>query len=510
MRLAVTNEQMKAAEAAADSKGISYMKMMRNAGEACFERITRFLGGVEGKDIVILAGRGNNGGDGIVIANLLTEARASAILVFVQDLPKSDCARECYSLYEKVVKSTLYIHRKDAVMRLVSNCDAVIDCVFGTGFHGELEENIKELFGFVDINCPGIKISVDVPSGIDSDTGDIAEGAFRPDFTIVLAAMKRGLYSHPAYESCGRISLADIGIPSDCYSGFEAVLTDNVAYRFLPERKRVSHKGTYGRLLNISGSAFYTGAALLSTNGALRTGVGLCTLATPTRVINAVAPAIPEATYLPLEQDYDGFIADKSTDAVKMELMNHKYTAVLIGCGLGDRKTTAELTGFVIKNADCPVIIDADGLNSVSKNINVLKERKKGIIVTPHPAEFARMTGKPVSEIQRDRIGYAKAFAREYGCVTVLKGVNTVIAAPTGETFINTTGNPGLAKGGSGDVLAGMTASLAAQGTPLLYAAVLAVYLHGLAADTLAGRMGLAGILPRDIPEILPEILKKS
>lgn len=510
MRLAVTNEQMKAAEAAADSKGISYMKMMRNAGEACFERITRFLGGVEGKDIVILAGRGNNGGDGIVIANLLTEARASAILVFVQDLPRSDCARECYSLYEKVVKSTLYVHRKDAVMRLISNCDAVIDCVFGTGFHGALEENMKELFGFADKNCPGIKISVDVPSGIDSDTGEIAEGAFRPDFTIVLGAMKRGLYSHPAYESCGRISLADIGIPADCYGGFEAVLTDNVVNRFLPERKRVSHKGTYGRLLNISGSAFYTGAALLSTNGALRTGVGLCTLATPTRVINAVAPAIPEATYLPLEQDYDGFIADKSIDAVKMELMNRKYTAVLLGCGLGDRKTTAELTGFVIKNADCPVIIDADGLNSVSKNINVLKERKKGIIVTPHPAEFARMTGKTAEEIQRDRIGYAKAFAREYGCVTVLKGVNTVIAAPTGETFINTTGNPGLAKGGSGDVLAGMTASLAAQGTPLLYAAVLAVYLHGLAADTLAGRMGLAGILPRDIPEILPEILKKS
>ncbi len=508
MRLAVTNEQMKAAEAAADSRGISYMKMMRTAGEVCFDRISRFMGGVEGKDFVILAGRGNNGGDGIVIANLLTEARASAILVFVQDLPKSDCARECYSLYEKVVKSTLYIHRKDAVMRLISNCDAVIDCVFGTGFHGALEDGLKELFGFVNGSCPGKKISVDVPSGIDSNTGETAEGAFRPDLTIVLGAMKRGLYSHPAYENCGRITIGDIGIPSDCYGSFEAVLTDSVIREFIPARMRVSNKGTYGRLLNISGSAFYTGAALLSTNGALRTGVGLCTLATPTRVINAIAPAVPEAVYLPLEQDYDGFISDKSVDAVKMELLNHKYTAVLTGCGLGNRKATAELTSFVIKNADCPVIIDADGLNSLAGNINVLKERKKGIIVTPHPAEFSRMTGKPVPEIQRDRIGYAKAFSQEYGCVTVLKGVNTVIAAPSGETFINTTGNPGLAKAGSGDVLAGMISSFAAQGTPLLYSAALGAYLHGLAADTLAARMGLPGILPRDIPEVLPEVLK--
>jgi NAD(P)H-hydrate epimerase len=503
---------MRAAEANADKSGISYMKLMRSAGEACFARISKILGGVEDKAFVVLAGRGNNGGDGIVIANLLTEARASVILVFVQDLPKSDTARQCYSMYEKVVKSCLYVHRQDVVKRAIGSCDAVIDCVFGTGFHGGLEENLTDLFDSVREGCPGVKISVDVPSGIDSDTGEVAPGAFTPDYTIVLGAMKKGLYSHPAFESCGTIMLADIGIPAACYDACEAALTDTVLMEFLPQRRRVSHKGTYGKLLNISGSAFYTGAALLSTNGALRMGVGLCTLATPTRVINAIAAAVPETTYLPLEQDFDGFINDKSVDMIMVELENksRKYTAILLGCGLGDRKTSADLTEIVIKNADCPVIIDADGLNSLAGNINVLKESKKGVIVTPHPAEFSRMTGKSVEEIQHDRIGAAKTFAKDHGCVTVLKGVNTVVAAPDGQAFVNTTGNAGLATGGSGDVLAGMIASLTAQGTEPLYAAALGVYLHGLAADKLAQTMGLAGILPRDIPEILPQILKQN
>ena len=510
MRLAVTNEQMRIAEANADNSGIPFIKLMKNAGEACFSWISRLLDGVEGKNFVVLAGRGNNGGDGIVITDLLTGAGATAILVFVQDLPKSDCARQCYSTYEKSIKSCLYVHRKDIVRRVIESCDAVIDCVYGTGFHGELDGNTREVFGIANGDIPGMKISVDVPSGINSDTGEIAEGAFSPDHTIVLGAMKKGLYSHPAYESCGNIILTDIGIPRICYESCEAVLTDDVLREFLPERKPVSNKGNYGRLLNISGSAFYTGAALLSTDAALRMGVGLCTLATPARVINAIAAAVPETTYLPLEQDFDGFINDKSVDMIMLELEKAKYTSVLVGCGLGNRPTTRDLTEIVIKNADHTVIIDADGLNSISGNINVLKDSKKSVIVTPHPAEFSRMTGKSVEEIQRDRLSAAKEFSQKYGCVTVLKGVNTVIASPGGESFINTTGNAGLAKGGSGDVLAGMIASLAAQGAEPLYAAALGAYLHGLAADVLAGRVGMTGLLPRDIPGVLPEITNRQ
>lgn len=505
MRFCVTNEQMKTAERNADSNGVPYLQLMKNAGQVCFDRIVKLLDGVKDKNIVVLSGRGNNGGDGIVITDLLLEAGANAILIFAEDLPKSECARLCYSIYETGLNVSMYTHQKDNVKRVIENSDAVIDCVFGTGFRGELDESLSDLFAFVN-ECETIRISVDVPSGINSDTGEVAENAFRPDFTITLGAVKKGLYSHPAFESCGILMLADIGIPQKCYESCEAILTDAVIKEFIPERKTVSHKGTYGKLLNISGSAFYTGAALLSTNAALRMGVGLCTLATPTRVINAIAAAVPEAVYYPLQQDNDGFIADSSVAQVKSNLLTHKYDAVLIGCGLGNNRSTEDMTEFVVKNADCPIIIDADGLNSISSNINVLKENKKGVIVTPHPAEFSRLTGKTVDEIQNDRITAAKEFAKQYNVITVLKGVNTVVAAPTGETFINTTGNAGLAKGGSGDVLSGIIASLVAQGTELFYAAVLGAYLHGLAADKLSEKKKMYGILPRDITEILPEL----
>lgn len=505
MKLAVTNEQMREAEANADKNGVPYLQLMKNAGQACFDRICRLLGGsVKDKNIVVLAGRGNNGGDGIVITDLLCEAESNAVLVFAQDLPKSECARLCFSIYETGINSCIYLHQKENVMNVLRSCDAIIDCVFGTGFHGELDENLSELFAFINSECRAIKISVDVPSGCDSNTGAIAQNAFLPDFTITLAAVKKGLYSHPCFEHCGMMLLADIGIPQECFKSCEAILTDGVIKEFFPKRRTVSHKGSYGKLLNVSGSAYYTGAAMLSTGAALRTGAGLCTLATPTRVINAIAANVPEATYIPLDQDMDGFVNAKASDRLKEHLARTKYSAILIGCGLGNNRYTAEMTEYVIKNADCPVIIDADGLNSIASNINVLKDSKTSVIVTPHPAEFSRISGLSVDEVQRDRIAAAKNFAAQYGVITVLKGVNTVIASPGGEAFVNTTGNPGLAKGGSGDVLAGMVASLTAQGTEPFYAAVLGVYLHGLAADTLAKERAMFSILPHDLIEILP------
>ena len=499
MKLAVTNEQMKKAEINADAGGVPFLQLMKNAGEACFNRICQLSGGVKDKNIVVLSGRGNNGGDGIVLTDLLLEAGANAVLIFVTDLPKTECARLCYSIYETGLNVSLYAHQKENVKRVLENSEIVVDCVFGTGFHGELEESLSDLFKFINEYCPAVKYSIDVPSGCNSDTGEIAENAFKPDFTITLGAVKKGLYSHPCFEHCGVLVLADIGIPQSCYESCEAILTEDMIREFIPERRAVSHKGTYGRLLNIAGSARYTGAALLSTDAALKMGVGLCTLATPSRVINAIAAAVPETTYVPLAADIDGFINAEGAGEATALLSGANYTAVSIGCGLGNSEAVARITEYVVKNADCPIIIDADGLNSISGNINVLKENRKGAVITPHPAEFSRLTGKSTEEIQRDRITAAKEFAAEYNTVVVLKGVNTVIAAPTGECFINTTGNAGLAKGGSGDVLTGMIASFIAQGTDIFYGAVLGAYMHGLAADRLAAGRNLFGIMPRDI-----------
>lgn len=501
MRLAVTNEQMKRAEENADKNGIPYLQLMKNAGEACFNRIDHLMGGVKDKNVVVLSGRGNNGGDGIVITDFMLEAGANAVLIFADDLPKSDCARLCYSIYETGLNSCIYAHQKDNVKKVLENSEIVVDCVYGTGFHGQLSESISDLFKFINESCPARKFSVDVPSGCNSETGEIAENAFRPDFTITLGAVKRGLYSHPCFEHCGVMVLADIGIPQNCFDGCEAVLTDDIIREFIPKREAVSHKGTYGRLLNVSGSARYTGAALLSTDAALKTGAGLCTLATPTRVINAIAAAVPETTYLPLGNDDNGFINEYGFGELKDFLSDNRFTAAMVGCGLGNNEITKKIVGYMIKNLDCPIIIDADGLNSISANIDILKENKNGVIITPHPMEFARLTGKTVSEIQSDRLSAAKSFAEENNVIVVLKGANTVIAAPTGEAFINTTGNPGLSKGGSGDVLTGIIGSLAAQGADLFYGAVLGVYLHGLAADRLAAKKNLFGIMPRELAD---------
>lgn len=501
MKLAVTNAQMKKAEINADANGVPFLQLMKNAGEACFNRICQLSGGVKDKNIVVLAGRGNNGGDGIVLTDFLLEAGANAILIFVTDLPNTECARLCYSIYETGLNTSIYAHQKENVKKVLENSEIVVDCVFGTGFHGELEDSLSDLFKFINEHCPAVKYSIDVPSGCNSDTGEIAENAFRPDFTITLGAVKKGLYSHPCFEHCGVMVLADIGIPQSCYESCEAILTEDMIREFIPERKAVSNKGSYGRLLNIAGSARYTGAALLSTDAALKTGVGLCTLATPTRVINAIASAVPETTYIPLTGNAEGFMDDEGAGEVRRLIHDSKYTAISVGCGLGNSEAVGKLTEYVVKNADCPVIIDADGLNSISGNINILRENRKGVVITPHPMEFSRLTGMSVDEIQSDRISAAKNFAIDYNVTVVLKGVNTVIAAPTGECFINTTGNPGLAKGGSGDVLTGMIASFIAQGVERFYAAVLAVYLHGLAADRLAADRNLFGIMPRDIAD---------
>lgn len=501
MRLTVNNEQMKKAEINADANGVPFLQLMKNAGEACFNRINRITDGVKDKNVVVLAGRGNNGGDGIVITDFLLEAGANAVLIFVQDLPKTDCARLCYSIYETGLNMSIYAHHKESVKEALENCDIIIDCVFGTGFHGQLDDSLSDLFKFINEKCSAVKFSVDVPSGCSSESGEIAENAFKPDFTITLGAVKKGLYSHPCFERCGILLLSDIGIPQSCYEGCEAVLSDEVLKEFMPKRPAVSHKGSYGRVLNIAGSGRYTGAALLSTDAVLKMGAGLCTLATPTRVVNAIAAAVPEAVYLPLSGGADGFISEDGRNELESFLSENRFSSIAVGCGLGRSETVGKITEYLVKNSDCPVIIDADGINSISENINVLKENKNGVVITPHPMEFSRLTGKTVEEIQSDRITLCKSFAEEYNAVTVLKGINTVIAAPTGEAFVNTTGNAGLAKGGSGDVLTGLIASLIAQGADIFYGTVLAVYLHGQAADRLSKKKKLFGIMPRDLAD---------
>lgn len=497
MKFVVTNEQMKSAERLCDRDYASFSQLMKNAGNAAGERILALF---SGKTAAVLCGSGNNGGDGFVIARKLLENGIETRVILANGAPKTEISREYFALLpsEIVLDYNADKARCNAVLR---ESEIAVDCVFGTGFHGALPENIAELM--TAANAVPMKVAVDVPTGVNSDTGEFDENCFKPDFTLVLAAMKRGLINPACVDLLGKIELLDIGISEDCYADFLAKITDESAYSAIPKRKLSANKGTFGRLLNIAGSLCYSGAAAMSTKAALRSGTGLCTLASPISVVKILGAAIHETTYLPLPETDDGFVAENCTEKIAEILP--RMNAVCVGCGLGNSENTRILTEFVLKNAECPIILDADGINSLGGNINVLKERTsagRATVITPHPLEFSRISGLSVAEIQRDRIKAARDFSEETGAVVLLKGAFTVIAQGS-EVFVNPTGCAALAKGGSGDVLAGIIAALLAQGVEPLKAAASGAFIHGKAAEKLAEKMPAHAVLATDLIEAL-------
>lgn len=490
MGFVVTNSQMKKAEAECDRSFLSYSRLMQNAGTAAALYILDYCD--DSTRAVVLCGAGNNGGDGFVIANTLRHYKIKTEIILANGEPKTQTARGFFD------GSAMDFSQDKARCGVVlSDANLVVDCIFGTGFHGKLPEKISELMNIA--NQKPLRFAADVPSGVDSDTGEFDENCFKPTHTLVLAAMKKGLINPNCADILGKVELLDIGIPDKCYKEYTAVFK-NSNKDVLPKRLPSSHKGSFGRLLNIAGSLRYCGAAAMSTKAALRMGTGLCTLAAPISVVKILGSSIFETTYLPLSEDESGFISEGCTEQIAEMLP--KMNAVSIGCGLGNSEQTRLLTEFVIKNANCPIIIDADGINSISRNIDVLKARTGDTVITPHPLEFSRISGLSADEIRRDRILAASNFSKEYGVVTLLKGAYTVIA-DGGEVYVNSSGNAALAKGGSGDVLTGIIAAMLAQGISAKAAAVEGAYIHGKAADELVKRMPPRAVLASDIIESL-------
>ncbi len=497
MNFLVNTAQMKAAEKLCDEKYISFSKMMENAGNAVAERILSLH---KPRLAAILCGAGNNGGDGFVIAARLLENGFKVRVILVNGEPKTDCAREYFEKPPKEIIHNFAENEKECVT-YVQNAEIVVECVFGTGFHGALPESAAMLFDAA--NRRPVRYAVDVPGGVNSDTGEFDARCFRPTRTFMLAAMKKCVLVPDCRDILGEPEILDIGIPGGCFvNDFTAMTLGSGCRECLPRRAPASHKGTFGRLLNIAGSLRYSGAAVMSTRAALRTGAGLTTLAAPVSAVKAVCGAIPESTFLPLPETADGFV--REAEPLLVEILP-QMNAVMLGCGLGNSENTRKITEFVIRYAGCPIIIDADGINSISQNINVLKERTGATIITPHPMEFSRISGLSVGEIGRDRIGAAVDLSREYGVIVVLKGANTVVTDGD-HVFVNTSGNPALAKGGSGDVLCGMIGGLLAQGADPIGAAANAVYCHGYAAELVSNDIPQACVLASDIIEALPKV----
>lgn len=505
----VTVNQMRAAEKNNAQLGIGEQQLMQNAGNAAFEVIKENLGErLINTKCVILCGNGNNGGDGFVVANSLFMTANKVTVILLNSIPKT---LDAQINYEKCKENNIEIIDADFDLQktynAISEAGLIVDAVFGIGFHGSLPQKIAEIFDFAN-EKNALKIALDIPSGANANTGEADKSTFLADITVTFAAAKIGHITRPAKNFCGKLVVANIGIHESSFDNIGTVassITINQIPSILPDRPDDAHKGTFGKMLIIAGSKNMSGAAALSTLSALRSGVGLCTLASTQTVIDRVASSIYEPIYITLPENDDGNISKEARAVLREKLA--KFDTICFGCGMGNTDDTREILAFILQNAKNTVIIDADGINALSSCINLCKDTEAKIILTPHFGEMARLTGKAIEEIAKDRIEIAQNFAKENQLMLVLKGANTVIASPKGEIYINSTGNCGLSRGGSGDVLTGIIGSLSAQGLTPLAACLAGVFIHGYAADFVASKTSKQGMLPSDLIAALPTVL---
>ncbi|MBX9877002.1 MAG: NAD(P)H-hydrate dehydratase [Candidatus Obscuribacterales bacterium] len=483
--------------------------LMELAGKRAAE-IAREMWQKNKGDVVIFCGSGNNGGDGLVVARYFSMWEIP-VSVFMVDGKQKASQNRSESLINKEALEKLGINIKKvssddvaAISQQVRNAGIIVDALLGTGLSRDVEGIYKQLVDLInecsDNNIP--VLAIDIPSGVNSDNGQIMGSAVKATNTVTFGYLKSGLLLYPGADLAGKLSLIDIGLPEFHGQSKQWLTTIDHVRKLLPVRKADSHKGTFGSVLSIAGCTNYRGAATLASLTALRTGAGLSVLATAKSVIPE--QNILEVIYKALKETDTGNIASDALDEVLLEIPKH--TATIVGPGLGDHEETIAFVQNLLPFLEKPTIIDADGLNAIAKNTSLFPRNKK-FVLTPHPKEFSRLTGLSTQEIHENRIESALKGAKEFDTVVVLKGAHSVIAAQTGEVFINPTGNSGMATAGAGDVLSGIIGGLLAQGLTPLDAAVAGTYIHGLAGDIAQSQIGEVGFLAGDIANAVPHAL---
>lgn len=502
----LTTEQMSIAERSSEAYGVSLSELMDNAALCLSEEITKIAYKSNHKNVLILAGSGNNGGDGLVCANTLLSNSLNVKIIMTQGNPKTELAK---AAFKKLDNKAELISITDAETQINSS-DIIVDAVFGTGFHGNLPDEIQSLFNMVN-QSNSVKIACDLPSGVNAKNGLVSPGTVKCDYTVCFHGLKLGLLLSPAKEYCGEVFLRDIKIPESAEKSFEfeiQKLDKPLVKKLLPPRPDNAHKGTFGKLLCICGCSDYRGAAAISATAALRTGVGLVNLCSVEDVISSLSSSIYECTYTKLNSDKSGLISYDNID--KIISLSKNSNAILLGCGLGKNTNTIRLVKEIIERAEIPIIIDADGINCLCENINVLKNTKAKIILTPHPAEFSRLLGISVSDFLENRFDLVKQFSDEYNVTVLSKSIQSIaVSHNCRNVYLSETGNSALSKGGSGDLLAGIIASLIAQGTKPISACSIGQFILGLSAEILSEGMSKRSVIARDILDILPFVLKK-
>lgn len=495
------SKEMKAMDThAIEVVGIPSDTLMRRAAFGAVEAAKEMLRGKNGKTL-IFCGSGNNGGDGIAMAAYLREAGLPVDCVMVGNREKMTGDSWIMEQWLCSIGGTLLDY--DETADYFVDCDLIVDALFGTGLSRSISGKYEALIE--KINTSGIPVlACDIPSGISADTGEILGCAVKADVTVTFNLPKTGQLLPPGTEYVGRLTVHDIGIPQESKDTVEFAgeyVTEEMVCSWLPEMKLESHKGDNGKILLLCGSRGYTGAAALAARGALRTGTGLVYLGVPDAVYPILAAKLDEPVVFPLPSNGNGRFGRMAVPDIQDNLQDKD--AVLIGPGIGRCYDTEAIVDAVLENAKCPMVLDADGINVLQGHIDRLDRAAAPVVLTPHEGEFRRLGG----ELSGGRMAGAKALAEKTGAVVVLKGYRTITAAPDGRIYVNSTGNPGMATGGSGDVLSGILTCLLGQGMEPAEAAAAAVWLHGRAGDLAAKKLGMRSMLPSDIIDALSAIL---
>jgi ADP-dependent NAD(P)H-hydrate dehydratase / NAD(P)H-hydrate epimerase len=477
--------------------GIPGVVLMEHAGRAVAEAAARLA--PPGARVVAVCGAGNNGGDGYVAARWLRERGFDARVVLVAGRPRAggDAALHL-SAYEKLGGRVV---DRAGLAEQLAGAAVVVDAIFGTGLTRVVEGDMAEVMR--EINAlSATRLAVDIPSGLDADTGAILGACVAADATVSFAFAKVGLVSAPGFERVGALEVVDIGIPRGLAARLGVklrMIEESDARAWVPRRPRGGHKGTFGHLLVIAGSPGKTGAALLCASAGLRAGAGLCTLATP-----------PEVRPMLEGRAWEVMVAELDAERAREDALDRLTAlaagkrALAWGPGMPTSPAAGELLRAALRVLEPPLVLDADALNHLAHDPAILAQARAPVVLTPHPGEAARLLGSDVPGVQADRVGAARRLAASTNAVVVLKGARSVIAAPDGRALLNPTGNPGMGTGGTGDVLTGVVGALLAQGLAPFEAAALGAYVHGLAGDLARGERGELGLVAGDLLQHLP------
>jgi ADP-dependent NAD(P)H-hydrate dehydratase / NAD(P)H-hydrate epimerase len=521
MKVVTAKEMQELDRLASAQYKIPTARLMERAGEQLLAAVRAYLGTLEGKRIVIAAGKGNNGGDGLVLARLLRQHPCTVETYLAADgstlrgLPREqwqrlrqaggpNCPSGQFQCFDRADWTP------DQFRRAVAGADLIVDALLGTGLTAPVEGAYAELIN--TINGAGAPVlAVDLPSGINADTGAVMGVAVTAALTVTFALPKLGLLLHPGAARAGRVIISDIGIPQAAIDQLaltvEQITAGSIRQTLAP-RAPEQHKGDFGHLLVIAGSEGKIGAAAMTALGALRAGAGLVTVAVPRSQNDVIQGLVMEAMSAPMAETVDHTLAEASLSAL-IQLASGKG-AVALGPGLSLHPETQALVRALVPQLPCPLVIDADGLNAIAGRETATTARPAPTVLTPHPGEMARLLGCTAGRVEADRPAAAREAARRYRAWIVLKGAHTLLADPDGRLWINTTGNPGMATGGTGDVLTGVIGGLLAQSIALPATATAAIFLHGLAGDLAARAAGETGMIAGDLIAYLPAAFRHA